>query len=165
MTASDSVFRLSPRIQILPIRHGSGDLAQEVRETLLRQRVDCLAVPLPPSVESALEQSVSRLPMISVVLIPEPQQQESFVHSFIPVDPCQAVIMGIRVAMNEGLHRAYIDRDVTVFDPSSNPTPDPYALKKLSLAAYASAHAPVCFNPDRGEPAMEAHYLDGGSVT
>jgi hypothetical protein len=32
LTVSD-VLRLSPRIEVLPILHGSGDVAQEVRET------------------------------------------------------------------------------------------------------------------------------------
>ena len=138
----DPVFKLSSRIRVLPIRHGSGDIAQEVRETLLAHRIDCLAVPLPPSVQETVEQAIAQLPFISLVVMPEPNREETLSHSFIPVDPCQAVIMGIRVAMSERMARAYIDREVTVFEPASYFTPDPYALKKVSLAAYASAILP-----------------------
>ena len=46
------ILSLSPRIDLLPILHGSGDIAQEVRETLIAKQYDCLAVPLPPSVET-----------------------------------------------------------------------------------------------------------------
>lgn len=138
----ESVFQLSPRVRVLPIRHGSGDVAQEVREALLSRRTDCLAVPLPPSVEDPLEEAVDHLPFISIVVFPEPTQDNTLLHSFIPVDPCQAVIMGIRVAMGERITRAYIDREVTVFEPAAYFTPDPYALKKVSLAAYASAIFP-----------------------
>jgi len=141
-TTADSVFRLSSRIEILPILHGSGDLAQEVRETLVARRIDCLAVPLPPSAEAAVEQAVEALPRIHVVVLPEPDHRDSPTVSFIPIDPCQAVIMGIRVAMGEAIPRAYIDRDVTVFEPTPFTAPDPYALKRLSLAAYAAALLP-----------------------
>ena len=71
---SQPAFQLSPRITVLPIGHGSGDMAQEVRETLLTRQVDCLAIPLPPSVEEPVEQAVERLPFISVVVIPEADQ-------------------------------------------------------------------------------------------
>jgi hypothetical protein len=140
--STDTILRLSPRIQVLPILHGSGDLAQEVRETLISRPVDCLAVPLPPSVEAALEPAVEALPFIHLIVLPEPDQNEAPTVSFVPVDPCQAVIMGIRVAMGEGIPRAYIDRDVTAFEPTPFTAPDPYALKQISLAAYAAALVP-----------------------
>src|SRR4051812_6309480 len=38
--AAKSVLRLSPRIEVLPILHGSGDVAQEVRETLIGRPFD-----------------------------------------------------------------------------------------------------------------------------
>ena len=149
-SAVETVFHLSPRIRLLPIRHGSGDIAQEVRETLLDQRFDCLAVPLPPSVEQTVEQAIDRLPLISLVVLPEPIQNDTVTHSCIPIDPCQAVIMGIRVAMREAVYRAYIDREVTIFEPTPYFTPDPYALKKVSLAAYASTMLPFLPRPQAG---------------
>lgn len=139
---ADAVFRLSPRIEVLPILHASGDLAQEVRETLIGRRFDCLAVPLPPSVEQAVERSVKDLPRISLVSLPEPEGAEGPVVSFVPIDPCQAVIMGIRVAMGEGIARAYIDRDVIVFEPTPFAAPDAYVLKTVPLASFASALLP-----------------------
>lgn len=146
-SSRQTAFQLSPRIDILPIGHGSGDMAQEVRETLLTRQVDCVAIPLPPSVEESVEQAVEQLPSISVVVIPEPEQDEIAIHSFVPIDPCQAIIMAIRVAMNEHIARAYIDREVTVFEPAPYVRPDPYALKTISLAAYASAMLPFSPRP------------------
>ena len=136
---ADAVFRLSPRIELLPILHASGDMAQEVRETLISRRFDCLAVPLPPSVEPAVEAAVEALPRINLILLPEPDQNGLPAASFIPVDPCQAVMMGIRVASGEGVVRAYIDREVRVYEPALMPAPDPYALKQVSAAAFAAS--------------------------
>ena len=54
----------------------------------------------------------------------------------------QAVIMGIRVAMGEGIPRAYVDREVPTFEPLPFSAPDPFALKHVSVAAYAASMIP-----------------------
>ncbi len=146
---TDAVFQLSPRITLLPIRHASGDVAQEVREHLLREKVDCIAVPLPPSVEEPVEAAIANLPHIQIVLIPE-RQESTTTYSYIPVDPCQPIIMGIRVAMNEDIARAYIDREVSIYEPSTYFTADPYVIKHVSLAAYATAMLPSLPAPTPG---------------
>src|ERR1051326_4771923 len=114
--AQEAVLQLSPKIHVLPIIHASGDMAQEVREILIGKSYDCIAVPLPPSVETLVEEAIEALPVIRLVSIPEPPHEEMPAVSFIPVDPCQSVIMGLRVAMTEGIARAYIDREVAIFE-------------------------------------------------
>ncbi len=136
------VLRLSDRIDVLPILHGNGDMAQEVRERLISRPYDCLAVPLPPSLEDRVERAIEDLPAVSLVLLPEEQDAGDHSASFVPIDPCQAVIMGIRVAMGEAIARAYVDREVSVFDPAPFQAPDAYALKQASLAAFAAALIP-----------------------
>ena len=59
--------------------------------------------------------------------------------NYVPVDPCQAVIMGVRVAMGEGITRAYIDREEAVCRAPPFISPDAYVLKRLSYAAFAAA--------------------------
>lgn len=144
------ILRLSPRIDLLPILHGSGDIAQEVREALIAKRYDCLAVPLPPSVEDCVEQAIDRLPEISLIVLPEPAREEKACVSTIPIDPCQAVIMGIRVAMGESIPRAYIDREVARFEPIPFAGPDPYAVKSVSLPTLAAATLPSLPKPPSG---------------
>lgn len=143
--AIESALRLSPRIEILPCIHASGDMAHELRETLIARRYDCLAVPLPASMESAVEAAVESLPEISVVCLKEDQSV-----SYVPIDPCQPVIMGIRVAMGEGIARAYVDREVQVYEPDPVQAPDPYNLKTVSVAAFAAAALPALSPPVAG---------------
>ncbi|MGQ0810731.1 MAG: hypothetical protein ACT4OO_05840 [Nitrospiraceae bacterium] len=143
----DTIFRLSSRIEILPILHASGDVAQEVRDTLISRPFDCLAVPLSPSVQDQLEHAVDELPHISLVTVPEPDQEGAAVVNFVPVDPCQAVIMGIRVAMGERIARSYIDREVTVYEPFSFTAPDPYALKRIGWPAFVAGLIPTLPSP------------------
>lgn len=149
--AVESSLRLSPRIEILPIIHASGDMAWEVRETLIARRYDCLAVPLPPSLESAVEEAIEVLPGISVVCVKEDGDASGApTASYVPIDPCQPVIMGIRVAMGEGIARAYVDREVRVYEPDPALAPDPYNLKTVSVAAFAAAALPALQPPVPG---------------
>ena len=116
-------------------------MAHEVRETLIARHYDCLAVPLPESVSHPVEAAIEDLPAISVVVLREDQEDSergAKQASYVPVDPCQAVIMGLRVAMGEGIERAYIDRDVRMYEPDPIHVPDPYNLKTVSVAAYAT---------------------------
>jgi hypothetical protein len=128
-------------------------MAHEVRETLIARHYDCLAVPLPESVSQPVEAAIEDLPAISVVVLREDQEDSELgakQASYVPVDPCQAVIMGLRVAMGEGIERAYIDRDVRVYEPDPIHVPDPYNLKTVSVAAYAAAALPSLPRPVPG---------------
>ena len=68
-----NVLQFSDRITCLPIIHGSGDFAIEVRRVMLTQSFDCLAVPLPPSFQEDVERAIAFLPNVSLVTQEEPQ--------------------------------------------------------------------------------------------
>lgn len=61
------LLKIGPRINVLPVVHGSGDFSWEVRRILLQGDFDCLAIPLPPSFQSAVESAVLDLPKPSIV--------------------------------------------------------------------------------------------------
>ncbi len=147
VSSLDPIFALSPRLQVLPIVHGSGDMAQVVREVMVSQKIDCLAVPLPPCVEALVEEGVDSLPVASIVVCHEQNDEGIACCSYVPIDPCQAVIMGIRVARGEGMARAYIDREVTSFLSTPWVGPDPYVLKSVSLASFSAASIPFLPSP------------------
>ena len=159
---------ISEKIHVLPVVHGSGDFAVEVRDRLLRLDPDCLAVPLPPSFQEEVEAGVLELPAISVVAAEEAarrwdsapeyadeddggdsldgdatpsweREEAGEAFNFVPVDPCQPVIAALRAAMEERVPRAFIDIEVEVFKADSRVFPDPYALKKVSMEAFSAA--------------------------
>ncbi|MCA9117795.1 MAG: hypothetical protein KDA79_22145, partial [Planctomycetaceae bacterium] len=70
---SAEFLRISPRIRVLPVIHGSGDCAVEVRRVMLSEKFDCVAVPLPPSFQASVERAIEFLPGITAVLQPEPR--------------------------------------------------------------------------------------------
>ncbi len=170
MTAD--VLRIGSRITCLPVVHGSGDSMLEVRRYFLGGRFDCLALPLPPSFQPAVEEGIERLPRPGIVVQSEPStfrpprlwspdeetdddlfdddddyDEEEGSVSYVPIDPCQPVIQAIRMATGEHLPCQFIDMEVDAFRPSTAVLPDPYALKKVRLDRFAAAVLPSIPRP------------------
>ncbi|MGE3316587.1 MAG: hypothetical protein AB7O26_15835 [Planctomycetaceae bacterium] len=161
---------ISPRITVLPIIHGSGDFAVEVRRVMLAQHFDCVAVPLPPSFQEPVERAIQLLPGISAVVQDESRRSdvsegwkesnddddddEPRVCSYVPIDPCQGVIAGLRIAIEERIPRAFVDMETAEFLPIAAVLPDPYALKKVSVDKFAAAMLPALGRLPEGQPRM-----------
>lgn len=146
-----SALQLGSHITLVPVLHGSGDFAIAVRRLMLEQKFDCLAVPLPPSFQHLVEEAIGTLPAPAAVLQPtlaefsldtsETEQEQRA--SFVPIDPCQAVIAAIRSAIPKRMPRVFIDLETNLFEPPTAVLPDPYALKKVSLEQFAAATLPT----------------------
>lgn len=158
-------LRFSDRLNVLPVVHGSGDFAIQVREELLVGGYDCLAVPLPSSLRHETLAAVERLPEIAAVVQPEPEETSC---SYVPIDPCQPVIAGIRVALSERLAIEFIDLETETFESKSVFLPDPYAIKRLPVEKYLAAVLPALPRPAMGSQqdararrmAFELHRLE-----
>ncbi|MEL7338706.1 MAG: hypothetical protein AAFN70_21145, partial [Planctomycetota bacterium] len=69
----------------------------------------------------------------------EDEAPDQLPHSYVPIDPCQPVIMAIRAGVGEHIRREYIDLETDEFLPSAATMPDPYALRHVSLQRFAAA--------------------------
>ncbi len=162
------VLQFSDRVFCLPIIHGSGDFAIEVRRVMLSQRFDCLAVPLPPSFQGDVEQAITSLPSITLVMQEEPADVSATewtgadderddnecerTFNYVPIDPCQGVITALRIALQERMPRAFVDLETSQFDSYLAGLPDPYALKQVSSEKFAAAVLPCLDRPPEGQP-------------
>ena len=162
MTDISQVLKLGRKITVLPVVHGSGDFAVEVRRLMLSQSFDCLAVPLPPSFQTEVERGVEFLPAISVVVqreersswgavepysfdndsVDEDDEEADGRASYVPIDPCQPVIAALRIAAQERMARAFIDIEDEHYLPQAALFPDAYALKRVKAEQYAAAVLP-----------------------
>lgn len=160
----------SPRLTVLPIIHGSGEFALEVRRRLLAEPFDCVAVPLPPSFQKDVERAITHLPGLSVVLQEEPRdwsaetasseiQRDQRVASYVPIDPCQGVIAALRIALGEHLARAFIDLETARFQVHHAVLPDPYALKTVRAEAFAAAVLPALAPLPPGQPRDRVRHM------
>ncbi len=160
-------LKISPKITALPVVHGSGDFAIEVRRVMLSEKFDCLAVPLPGSFHESVETAVQDLPNVTLVIQPEAREystewkpdseqeddeEPSSECSYVPIDPCQPVIAAIRIAMQERMHRAFIDLETEQFRSIPASLPDPYAVKQVAADRFAAAVLPAIPRPPKGQP-------------
>ncbi len=169
-----TVLQFSPRITSLPIIHGSGDFALEVRRLMLTERFDCVAVPLPPSFQEHVEIAIEHLPAPTLVVQPEApvfirpwsadepnddEELEEQAISYVPVDPCQGVIAALRIASGEHIAREFIDLETNRFHPHTGVLPDPYALKKVAPQRFAAAVLPAIDRPPPGQARERVRYM------
>ncbi len=174
MTVFSEFLSISPKISVLPVIHGSGDFAIEVRRVMLAHKFDCLAVPLPPSFQQDVERAIEFLPGITSVIQEEPREFPSMDWSpereqdgsdengileddlpgcsYVPIDPCQPVIAALRIAIQERIPRAFIDLETERFESHTVALPDPYALKQVSIERFAAAVLPALPPPREGQP-------------
>jgi hypothetical protein len=168
---SSDVLKLGPRTTVLPVIHGSGDFAIEVRRVMLGEKFDCLAVPLPPSFQEDVETAITFLPRVTIVAQEEPRSfgsqpwspdrddddeddepREGRAIGYVSVDPCQPVIAALRIALGERMPRAFVDLETERFLELGAVLPDPYALKKTSLEKFAAAVLPAIPRLPEGQP-------------
>ena len=170
-----SLLRIGDRINVLPVIHGSGQFAMTVRRWMLEVDYDCVAVPLPPSFREQIEEAVLDLPNASIVIQPpitkypsnsddvtwkpttwqadgqdeeeDDDEPDADPVSYVPIDPCQPVIMAIRAAMGEHIPRQYIDLETDPFRPYSTVMPDPYAVRHVRPERFAAALLPSLTRP------------------
>ncbi len=168
---------LGNRITCLPVVHGSGDCALAVRKWLLEHACDCLAVGLPSSFKAEVLTAVEQLPTPAIVLqkcLPTYQSQWNPLDdrdggdaqpalgddwSYVPIDPCQPVIMALRVALGEHWPIEFCDLETNAYEPMASAMPDPYALKTVALEKFATAILPSLSRPYELQARQRLQYM------
>ena len=166
-SAPSSPLKISERITCLPVVNGSGASALAVRQWLLENPCDCLAVGLPDSFRYAVLQAVEALPTPSIVLqrpLPDfanadESSAEPSPSSFVPIDPCQPVIMALRVALGERMQIEFCDLETNRYQAFEAALPDAYALRKVSIDRFATAVLPGLATPDHPQVHQRLHYI------
>ena len=162
----DALLEIGPHVTVLPVVHGRGDFAWQVRRTMMANDFDCVAVPLPKSFQANVEDAILQFPAPSIVVQrnsrtsfssraeewteDDESDDEDFdlAASYVPIDPCQPVIAAIRTAMGERIPRVYLDQETASFSAPTRTLPDAYALKRVPIQQYAAAVLPHLTKPD-----------------
>jgi hypothetical protein len=125
---SEDLDRLAPAalpgIRILPVVHERIEVTALVRATLDRLEPAAVAVELPTTLKSVALQAVRRLPMISLLISQEPEQ-EALVWVVAPGDP---LVEAIRWALERQRPILCIDPDLRYGEQHVDPVPDTFAL-------------------------------------
>ncbi len=156
-----SPLRLSPKILCLPVVHGSADCAHAVRRRMLEGNFDCLAVALPHLFAQVCSRRFNYcLLIVSSATVfagfwiavdesdvdEDENEDTQAAWSYVPIDPCQPVISGLRIAVEERMAIQFIDLETNAFQPHLRlcPTPTRYARyrsKNLQRPFFLASHA------------------------
>lgn len=156
-----SVFSLDSWLTLIPVVHGSGAYASALRKELLTRTFDALAVPLPASFATDVIRGVQRLPALSAVVrlsaqedrfdeSDDSQEPTDLRGTYVPIDPCQAVIAAIRFALGERKPIVWIDSQSDHVENHSPVFADCYAIRHTTLERFCAAMLPAIPPPDAG---------------
>jgi hypothetical protein len=136
-STSDALRR--GNIRYLPVVPGRLEFACMVRQTILREHPDVVAVELPAGLEKHYRAAVRRLPEISVLMYPENEEDE---HSgiYVPIEPSDPFTEAVRSAIDNGAELIFIEPDFAERPHLTDIYPDPYSLRYIGLDRYVEAY-------------------------
>lgn len=121
-------------VRFAPSVHGRVTWAEEVRRRFAEWRPDVVAVELPASLRALILEGVMRLPVVTAVCFRERRAPDARL-CYVPIDPCDAMIEAVRLALEHGVPIAFVDADVTDYRE------EPVALPCDYVADRAGGHA------------------------
>jgi hypothetical protein len=134
-----------------PAVPGRLEFAIELRRRLLRDRPRVVAVELPASLEANYVRAVYRLPQISVIVAPDPDDEERGV--YIPVEPADPFTEAVRTALEIEAELVFMEPEVAAKPHVAARYPDSYAIRSLGYDKYVESYRA---RPPRVTPEMEA---------
>jgi hypothetical protein len=140
------------RFTYFPVAPGRLEFAIEVREKILRDRPQVVALELPTTLQQATLRAISRLPEMSVIFYPDEREEDRAV--YVPIEPADPFVEAIRTAQE-------IDAEIVFADPDSGDRPhlkdvypDPYSIRHIGLEKYVEAYRVY---PQRRSDEIAAH--------
>lgn len=121
------------RVRLVPVLHGSLEIAALARSVLLASRPAAVAVELPPSFGTAVQRAVRRLPKVSAVFDVVPGAGAARLYVCSPGEPFAEAL---RTAAELGIEASLIDADVDPEEPVRDVVPDSHALWNLGPKSY-----------------------------
>lgn len=140
------MITLSPSITAFPIRHGRAVFAMELRKLLWKEKFDALAFAWPSSLREAALEGVDALPSIRAAVI----RVDGAVRAYLPFDPCDAFIEGLRQARQMRLPVHFLEDDALLDGPFLYSLPDAYLARAAGMDRYYETFKalPVAGPPD-----------------
>ena len=125
-------------ITYFPVIPGRLEFGLEVRRAILNARPKIVAVELPGALEDVYLQALARLPEISVILYPDPQDDERGI--YVPVEPCDPFTEAVRTALEIDAEVIFIEPDLGDRPHLPDTYPDPYSIRYIGLNKYIEAY-------------------------
>ena len=126
------------RFTYLPVVPGRLEFAIEVREAILRDKPEVVAVELPATLQHQYRRAAARLPEISVIFYTDETEEDRAV--YVPVEPADPFVEAIRTALEIGADVVFADPDSGERPHLKDAYPDPYSIRHVGLERYVEAY-------------------------
>lgn len=127
------------RFTYFPVVPGRLEFALEVREAILRQRPEVVAVELPATLADHWTRAVRRLPEMSVILYPD-DSGDADQAVYVPIEPADPFTEAVRSGLELGAEILFADPDAGGRPRLKDVYPDPYAIRHIGLERYVEAY-------------------------
>ncbi len=122
----------------LPVVPGRLEFAIEVRQAILRDRPQVVALELPITLEAQFLRAVARLPEISAITHADESDPERAI--YVPVEPADPFVEAIRSGLEIGAEVVFADPDSGERPHLKDAYPDPYAVRHVGYEKYVEAY-------------------------
>jgi hypothetical protein len=113
------------------------EFADLVRQEILREPPQLIAVELPVTLENAYGRSVERLPELSIIIYDSDAADEAV---YVPVEVTDPFIEALRSARELGIPAAFLDPDLSDKPHVEDAYPDSYAITRIGLQKYVESY-------------------------
>lgn len=125
------------RFLYFPAVPGRVEFAEQVRQLILAERPDVVAVELPATLEGAYRRALERLPELSVIVYQDEQEDRAV---YLPVEVADPFVEALRTAREIGARVSFVDPDVGERPHLDEDYPDTYAVRRIGLEKYVQAY-------------------------
>ena len=127
------------RFTYFPVAPGRLEFAIEVRQAILRDRPQVVALELPAPLEAAWIQAVGRLPEMSLIFYPD-EVAGGDQAVYVPIEPADPFTEAVRTAVEIGAEVVFAEPDAGTRPHLKDSYPDSYALRHIGLERYIEAY-------------------------
>jgi hypothetical protein len=127
------------RFTYFPVVPGRLEFSIEVRQAVLRQRPQVVALELPVTLQAAWMRAVARLPEMSLIFYPD-ETLDLDQAIYVPIEPADPFTEAIRTGLEIGAEIVFVDPDAGQRPHLKDAYPDPYAIRHIGLARYIEAY-------------------------
>src|SRR3954462_4130494 len=127
------------RFTYFPVVPSRLEFAIEVRQAILRDRPEVIAVELPATLQPAWTRAVSRLPGMSMIFYPDAGAGDDPA-IYAPVEPADPFTEAIRTGLEIGAEIVFADPEAGERPHLKDTYPDTYAIRHIGLARYIESY-------------------------
>jgi hypothetical protein len=127
------------RFTYFPVVPGRLEFAIEVRQAILRERPQAIAVELPATLRPAWLRAVERLPEMSLIFYPDESAGDDQA-IYVPVEPADPFTEAIRTGIEVGAEIVFADPEAGERPHLKDAYPDTYSIRHIGIERYIEAY-------------------------